>query len=151
MATSLLTGVITNKGREIFAKAFGNISTGIETRAFKFKYGEGGFIDTISGRVPKSPQDGVGLLDVESASDAGLFTFEKALVALDLTFIAPSTMQVRCRLVGSEANDDGFGNSPAFFEIGIFDDSDNMLVYTTFSEQTKTPTKILINFVQVIF
>ena len=60
-------------------------------------------------------------------------------------------MQCRCRLVELEANDNGSGESPRFFEIGIFDDEDNLLIWTTFSEQTKSASKILSNFVQVVF
>jgi len=158
MATSLLTGIITNKGREVFAKRFGIIGTGVATntaRAFKFKYGEGGFIDTGSGRIPKSPTEGVALLDVEAAASGSLFEFEKNLIATDFTFLQPdvgtSIMQVRCRLAEIEANDNGFGDSPRFFEIGIFDDESNMLAWVTFSEQTKAASKILTNFVQVQF
>lgn len=158
MATSILTGIVTNIGREVFAKDFGNQLGGFGTanaRAYKFKFGEGGFIDTGSGRVPKDPADGATLTDVEAAGDPSLFSFEKLFVSTDYTFIQTTPdsniMQLRCRLVELEANDNGFGDSPRFFEIGIFDDDDNMLIYTTFSEQTKTASKILTNFIQVLF
>lgn len=151
MADAILTGVFTNKGRELLAKDFGNVGTGVTTRAFYFKYGEGGFITTGGGRVPKSPEDGVALLDLEAEADASLFSFQKSLVTTDFTFIAPSIMQVRCRLAEAESNDNGMGESPRFFEIGIFDDDDNMLIWATFSEQTKTASKILNNLVQVVF
>lgn len=151
MADAILTGIITNKGRETFAKAFGRIGTGVESYAFKFKYGEGGFIQTINGRIPKDPSDGVDLLDVEAASNPSLFAYTKNFVVTDLTFFAPSTMQCRCRLVELEANDNGFGENPRFFELGIFDNNDNLMAYTTFAEQTKTSNKILTNFVQIVF
>ena len=155
---SILTGIVTNKGKEVFAQRLGIIGTGVPAntgRAYKFKYGEGGFIDTGSGRIPKDPNDGSTLTDVEAAASGLLFEFEKLLIATDFTFIQvdPSTniMQIRCRVVELEANDNGFGESPRFFEIGIFDDEDNMLIWTTFSEQTKSATKILANFIQVVF
>jgi hypothetical protein len=151
MADAILTGIITNKGRETFAKAFGRIGTGVESYAFKFKYGEGGFIQTINGKIPKDPSDGVDLLDVEAASDPNLFVYTKNFVVTDLTFFAPSTMQCRCRLVELEANDNGFGDNPGFFELGIFDNNDNLMAYTTFAEQTKTSNKIITNFVQIVF
>jgi len=151
MALSVLTGVFTNKGRELLANSFGNFATGVTTRARYFKYGEGGFIQQAGGRIPKDPSDGVSLLDIEAESDALLFAFQKNLVTTDFTFIAPSIMQCRCRLVELEANANVSGDPPRFFEIGIFDDLDNMLIYTTFSEQTKTATKILSNFIQVQF
>ena len=117
MATSILTGVMTNLGRELLAKQFINEFNGFiditggakRPQAFKFKYGEGGFIDTGSGRIPKSPEDGIALLDVEAAGDPSLFFFEKLFVSTDFTFIQPtpteSIAQVRCRLVELEAND----------------------------------------------
>lgn len=151
MADAILTGVITNKGRETFAKSFGKIGTGIDTYAYSFKYGEGGFITTINGKIPKDPADGVTLLDVEAAADPSLFYYSKNLVLSDCTFIAPSTMQIRCRLVEIEANDNGFGDNPHFFEAGVFDNNGNLMIYTTFAEQTKTANKILSNFIQVIF
>lgn len=151
MADAILTGVFTNKGRETLAKAFGNIGTGITTRAFYFKIGEGGYILTPGGKVPMSPQDGVGFTDIVAASDPSLFEYKKFFITTDFAFIAPSTMQVRCRLVESEANDNGFGESPEFYELGIFDDSDRLLIYCTFSAQTKSSSKILNNLVQVIF
>ena len=95
------------------------------------------------------------LLDVEAAADPGLFLFEKDFVSTDFTFSQPtptnSIMTCRCRLAELEANDNGFGEAPRFFEIGIFDEADNLLVWTTMSEQTKTATKILTNFVIVQF
>jgi hypothetical protein len=151
VADIILTGIITNKGREIFAKSFGRVGTSVETYAFKFKYGEGGYIDTISGKVPKDPSDGASLLDVEAAASPSLFEFSKNFVSADFLFIAPSTMQCRCRLTAIEANDDGFGDYPGFFELGIFDQNDNLIAYTTFAEQTKTPNKIVTNYVQIVF
>jgi hypothetical protein len=151
MADPILTGVITNKGRETFAKAFGRVGTGVESYAFKFKFGEGGYIQTPTSRVPKDPQDGITLLDVEAASTPGLFYITKNFVVTDLIFIAPSTMQCRCRLIQTEGNDNGFGDPPRFFELGIFDQLDNLMAYATFAEQTKTASKILTNFVQVVF
>lgn len=151
MADAILTGIITNKGRETFARAWGRVSTGVETYAYNFKYGEGGFIQTITGRIPKDPSDGVGLTDIEAASNPSLFYYTKSFVSTDLTFISPSTMQCRCRLVELEANDNGFGDNPHFFELGLFDQNDNLIAYTTFAEQTKTSNKILTNFVQIVF
>ena len=148
---ALLTGIFTNKGREILAKSLGQIGTGITTYASYFKFGEGGYIETPGGRVPKSPDAGVGYLDIEAASSPTLFEFQKNLIATDFTFIAPSTIQIRCRLVESEANDNGFGDSPRFFELGVFDQNSNLLIYCTFSEQTKSASKILNNLVQVVF
>lgn len=149
MAT-FITGVVTNKGREVFAKAFGNIAPYPQTRAYKFRIGMGGWeLNALLAKIPKTPNPS--LVNVEATNVPGDIYIEKLLVPGDFLFIAPSIMQVRCRLEPLEANDDGLGEPPAFFEIGIFDDNNNMLVYSTFFEQTKTPTKILTSFVQVYF
>lgn len=151
MADSVMTGIITNQGRKTFAKSFGKVGTGISTFAFKFRYGEGGFIQTPSGRIPKSPEDGVALLDVEATS-LGLYSFTKEFVPTDIQYIdGTSTLQLRCRLVELEANDNGSGDSPRFFELGVFDSNDNLMAYATFSEQTKTGNKILTNYIQIVF
>ena len=147
--TVTLTGVFTDKGRETLAKAMANIAGFPQTRAVYFKIGMGGYVDTPSGRVPKDPNPA--LTDIEATGAPGDFSIQKNLNALDFVFIAPSTMQIRCQLSGSEANDDGLGNAPRLFEVGIFDDNGNMLIYATFPEQTKAANKILTNYVQAYF
>ena len=145
---STITGVVTNIGREVLAKSFGNIGGFSLVRAVKFAYGEGGFQIVGGGRIPKEPDPT--LTDIE-ADGVSLFRFEKTLLAADVTFIAPSTIEFRCKLDPSEANDDGTGSSPKFFELGLYDDDDNLIVYATFDEQTKVATKSLITYLQVFF
>lgn len=143
-----LTGVMTNRGREVLAKSLGNVGGFSLVRAVKFAYGEGGFEIIGGGRVPKEPNPA--LTDIE-ADGISLFRFDKNLVPADITFIAPSTIEFRCKLEPSEANDNGTGGSPRFFELGLFDDDDNLLVYSTFDEQTKVATKSLTTYLQVFF
>jgi len=150
MADAFLTGIITAKGRETLAKAFAQVNGSANSFAFKFKYGEGGYIQTASGRVPKDPADGVALTDVE-AVDLGLFSYEKNFSPTDVTFAFPSALTMRCRLIELEANDSGAGENPRFFELGIFDQNDNLVAYATVPEQTKTGNKILTNYVQIVF
>ena len=157
--TTVLQGVMTNKGRELLAKSFGAIGGFPLVTSISFAYGEGGYIVSGGGKVPKTPDPTLLTLDAYTQSPPDNFVFGHDITAADVTFIAPSTIEFRCRLVPSEANDDGYGNLPKFFELGIFDgpvDSNNqptgnMLCYTTFDEQTKTATKSLISYVQVVF
>lgn len=146
---AILTGVITDLGRATLAKAWGQVAGFPNSYPSHFKIGMGGYINTPAGRVPKAPDPT--RTDVEADDTPGNIYIQKSFVNLDFTFIAPSIMQIRCRLEPGEGNDDGLGNSPLFFEIGVFDQNNNMLVYTTFPEQTKDASKILSNFVQVYF
>lgn len=145
----VVTGVVTNKGRETFAKSMGSIGGFTLTRAYKFRIGMGGYITTLAGRVPKVPDPSKTIIEATGAP--GDAYFEKLFGSTDFQFIVPSTIQIRCRLDPTEFNDDGLGNAPRLFEIGIFDDYNNLLVYATFDEETKAPTKVLTNFIQVIF
>lgn len=146
---AILTGVMTTRGRRRLAESFGQVGGFSYTNAVYFKIGMGGYLVVGDGRVPKSPNPA--LLDIEATGAPGDYFLQKTLVANDFTFIEPSIMQVRCRVEPTEGNDDGNGNAPRFFEIGLFDADDNMLVYTTFPEQTKQANKILTNFIQVYF
>lgn len=145
----ILTGVFTNKGREVLSKGFANLAGFPIVRAKYFKVGMGGWYDTPLGRVPKDPNPS--LLDIEATGAPGDVFLQKDLVAADFLFVSPSTMQIRCRLSGSEGNDDGLGNAPRYFEVGVFDDNDNMIIYATFPEQTKSANKVLTNYVQAYF
>lgn len=146
---ALVTGVVTNIGRERLAKSFGNVAGFPICRAKYFKIGEGGFIIDGDNRIPKDPSPA--LTNVEATGAPGDFFFQKNFVSTDFTFLSPSIMQLRCRLNPLEANDDGTADSPRFFEIGIFDDTNAMIIYTTFPEQTKQSNKILTNYIQVYF
>lgn len=144
-----LEGVVTDIGREVLAKSIASIAGYPDSYAYSFKYGEGGFIQTGSGKVPKDPNPA--LLDIEASGAPGELKFEKLFTAVDMTFVSPSTIELRCKLDPTEANDDGLGDSPKFFELGVFDQNGNMLAYATFDEQTKTATKSLISYVQIHF
>jgi len=159
MAT-VLQGVMTNKGRELLAKSFGNIGGFPLVAAISFAYGEGGYIVSGTGKVPKTPDPTLLALEASSLPPPDDFTFGHNFIAADISFISPSTIELRCRLTPSEANDDGHGNLPKFFELGIFDKpvignkpdpTANLLCYTTFDEQTKSATKSLISYIQVTF
>lgn len=150
MATSVITGVVTDLGRELFAKSFANVAGFNICRAKYFKIGMGGYIVGPGGvRIPKTPDPT--LVDVEATGAPGNIFFQKDLIPADFLFISPSTMQIRCRLDTGDGNDDGAGNAPRYYELGVFDDFGNMIAYTTFGEMSKTPTKVITALVQVYF
>ena len=77
--------------------------------------------------------------DLESESDANLYTFQKTLQSTDFTFQGENTGRVTVELYVElwEALDDGNGDPPFFFEGGLFNASDVLLYYFTFSKIKK--------------
>lgn len=149
MTTTILTGVFTNDGRVALAKSFGKVGGNPWSWASYFRIGMGGWYTTPEGRVPKDPDPS--LSNLEADGSPGNIWVQKTLTPADFLFLSPSTMQIRCLLSPMEGNDDGLGNSPRFFEVGIFDDYGTMVIYATFPEQTKAANKLLTNFVQAYF
>ena len=62
--------------------------------------------------------------------------YVKALAGTDIT-AAGNVLQVTCTLGVGEGNSDGAGASPHLYELGIFDTTDTMIAYVTFTEATK--------------
>jgi len=138
-----------------------------------FKVGEGGW--TNPGPVRRDPpEDDLRRLDnsiqdIDAIVDATRpvmsqrytastrASFEKALVLGDFTFETASTLRVRCFLDFSEFNDDGFGNPPEIWEIGLFSDHPTvsgqklMVAYGTFPEEIKNVSKQIENIVRIVF
>jgi hypothetical protein len=147
---SVLQGVVTTVGRNKLAKAFGQIGTGIFCIAHHFKYGEGGYVVGSSPKVPKTPTES----SVFESDDIIYYASDiKPLVAADFTFIeALSTIEIRCRLTPGDENMSSITNStPKFMELGLFDADGDLIVYTTFDEQTKTSSKSLTTYLQIVF
>jgi hypothetical protein len=140
-----------------------------------FKVGEGGWIDPGPGRVRRDPpEDNLRRLD-NSIQDIDAIVdptrplinqryvavdrgnFEKALVGSDFLFETPTTLRIRCFLDFAEFNNDGFGNDPEIWEIGVFSDHPTvagqklMVAYGTFPKETKNITKQLENIVRIVF
>jgi hypothetical protein len=156
MANCALQGVVTDVGRAAMAQSILGplVRPPYAESYFKyFKIGEGGFILGPGGsKQPKTPDPS--LTDLESASNPTLFTFQKDFVAGDLSVVIDSSIyyaNVRAFLDYSEANDDGFGNYPEFFEIGLFDANDVMLVYATIPGETKNSSKTLNHYLNINF
>lgn len=139
-----------------------------------FRIGEGGWEDAGGGPVQRSISDSLryesGPFVSEQNLDAAIdsarlgfprypadsrFVFEKALIPADITMEPLATIRVRCRLELPEANNDGFGNSPEFWEIGLFSDHPTipgfklMLAYATMPKEVKHALKIIENIVRV--
>ena len=120
-----------------------------------FKISEGGWEDPGSGRVARTPDET--LTDVDAIINPGRYAaderyvFTKSFVGGDIVFSSPTTVSCTCLLDFGDANDDGYGNDPEFWEIGIFDSDDNMLAHGTFPQQTKNISVQLSNTVNFVF
>lgn len=183
---AVIVGVATEDARKYIPQFLGRLygisetTTNVATPAWNplirtFKIGEGGWVDPGSGAVPRTPDDTLRresapliqdldaivdptrpLIDQRYPADS-LFTFEKDLDDTDFSFEAPSTLRITCLLDFGEANDDGFGNDPEFWEIGIFCDHPEeageqlMIGYATFPKETKNVSKQIENLVRITF
>jgi hypothetical protein len=149
-----------------------------------FKVGEGGWVDPGSGRERRTPDaslrklttDGTPaayLQDLDAVVDATRApidqryasteraTFKKDLSSSDFAFISPSIIEIDCLLDFSDFNDDGYGNDPEIWEIGIFADFPEagglsadqglMVAYGTFPKEVKDNTKQILNVVRLIW
>jgi len=149
--------VVTDIFRQKLARIYANDATlGPFRLPLSFKMGEGGWTDPGSGKEPIPPD--VTLTDVTALSfPAGSqYIFSKDLTGADLTFTSPTRCEIRCFVTSGEANDDGLGNPPEFFELGVFDDTiangfGNMLVYSTFPIEVKTASKALEHLIFIDF
>ena len=156
-----------------------------DPRLMSFKVGEGGWIDPGGGPVPRPPDPTLRVIaappndvqDLDAIVDptrplisqrypaTSIATFEKALIPANFTYLAPSTIQVRCFLDFGDFNDDGFANSPEIWEIGIFSDHPSfsravigtpgakrlMVAYGTIPKEIKDATKQIEHFLRVVF
>lgn len=136
---AVIPGVITEDARKYWPQFFGALLGDPSTTTIvgstwnpvisHFKVGEGGWIDPGAGKVPRTPDPALRRLsapliqDIDAVVDptrAALnqrypadsrATFEKALIAADFLFEAPTIVRVRCLLDFGEFNDDGNGTA----------------------------------------
>lgn len=181
---TLVTAIITEDGRKYWSQFFGSLlgvpstSTvvGVSWNPMlkTFKVGEGGWKDPGSGRVRRNPvEDNLrrvdnNIQDIDAIVDgtravvdrryplaSDRATFEKTLLLTDFTFEGPSTLRVRCFLDFADFNDDGFGNFPEIWEIGLFSDHPTapgqklMIAYGTFPKEIKTGATPIENIVRI--
>lgn len=154
-----IIAVVTDAARRYYPQFFGRmlgISASTSTVGNwnpllkSFKIGRGGWINSGSGKVPRTPSPLLTDLDIildagRSAPDkrystesGNIYYYEKALDSIDFTYnsTTPYTLGIRCRLGGSEFNDiqgtpstppggatlPAASVSPEAWELGIFSD-----------------------------
>jgi len=122
-----------------------------------FKIGEGGWQYTVPPtKVPKSPNPS--LTDLDCVENPGSYPVDSRFVFPSIgvkafnsiLFVAPNIVRIECVVDFGEANDDGFGNPPEFWEFAIFDSAGHMVAYFTFPVDTKYATTQLIYEIDII-
>jgi hypothetical protein len=162
---TLYTAVVTSVGATKIPQYLGGLISPIDLISY-FKVGEGGWVDPGSGRQPRTPDPGLTDLDIimdasRAAPDkrynvgenAGYF--QKALVLGDFSAPTPGILRVSCMLLNAEYNLETDGTLiydvggpyglPEIWEIGLFDQNDDMILYGTFSKETKDASKTIEN------
>lgn len=174
----VIPGVVTEDARKYWPQYFGTLLSGWSPEFTHFKVGEGGWIDPGTGAEARTPVDDLRRLTAPLIQDIDLIVdstravidqryphpgggyvgyYQKALTGGDFLFEAPSTIRIRCLLDFAEFNDDGGGNNPEIWEIGIFSDHPTevgeklMVAYATFPMQVKDNSKQLENYVRITF
>lgn len=147
-----IEAVVTDVGRLRLLQGWGQVSSLDDITTFKV--GEGGWVTTPGGAVPRDPTDegpganrGPALTDLDCVDNPTDYpvdsraTFSKALAPGDFTITGNSTLEVTCTLAIGEFNDDGYGNFPDIYEIGLFNSAGTpeLVAYGTFPVVQKTP------------
>ena len=156
MAT--IIGTIQDESREGWTKYHANVVGGFNDMIATggFKIGEGGWVD-IPPKVPKSPNPA--LTDLDCIINAGSYPVDSRYVfptvgvkAFDsVVWVAPGVIRLECLLDFGDANDDGFGNPPEFWELAIYDAAGHMVAYFTFPVEIKTILNQLLFEIDIIF
>ena len=148
----VVSAVVTDAWRTKLAQIYSGDAT--FSAPASFVIGEGGWQDPGSGKEPLPPDATLTALTASGYPVGSTYTFPKNLAGGDVTFTSPTRLEIRCFVDASEANDDGSGAAPEFFELGIFDGSlgtGTMLVYSTFPIEIKTASKALEHVIFVDF
>lgn len=145
-----IEAIVTDIGRQRLLEGWGQVLA--LTSITQFKVGEGGWETTPSGSTPRDPTDegllanrGPTLVDLDCIANPGDYpadsvgNFTKALAPGDIVLSANTTLTATCVLLAGEFNNDGFGNAPEIYEIGLFNSAGEMVAYGTFPVVTKTP------------
>ncbi len=138
-------------GEKLARLYVGDTSLGTLSVPSYFKIGEGGWIESATGKEPIDPD--ATLTDLTAGT--GIYTspsdyvFQKSLSGSDYSYVSGRTFEIRCVVATGEANADSLNNPPEFFELGIFDADDNLLVYSTFPVEIKTASKRLLHVIHV--
>ena len=154
MAT--IIGVITDAGREKWSKYMAGVVGIDDIAGGGFRIGEGGWIN-IPPKVPKSPN--ATLTDLDCIVSAGSYPVDSRYVFPtvgtkafnSVLWVSPSIIRLECLLDFTDANDDGFGNPPEFWELGVYDSAGVMVAYFTFPVDIKTVLNQLLYEIDIIF
>lgn len=148
----VVSAVVTNVWRTKLAQIYAGAAS--FSLPLSFKIGEGGWTNPGGGQEPIPPSATLTDVTASGYPTGSQYIFTKNLTGADLTFTSPTRLQIRCFVAQAEANDDGSGNAPEFFELGVFDASGGagtMLVYSTFPIEIKTDSKSLEHLIYVDF
>lgn len=121
-----------------------------------FRIGEGGWVN-VPPKVPKSPSPSLSDLDAAEnpltypADSRFVFPSVGVKAFNSITHVAPNIVRLECLVDFGEANDDGFGNDPEFWELGVFDSGGYMVAYFTFPVDSKNALKQLLYEVDLVF
>lgn len=167
---ALYTAVVTSIGAIKIPQYLGGLISPVDVISY-YKVGEGGWADPGSGRQPRTPDPSLTDLDIiMDASRAALDKrynvgenagyFQKPLVPGDFSTPAPGILRVSCMLLNAEYNLETDGTLiydvggpyglPEIWEIGLFDQNDDMILYGTFSKETKDASKMIENVCRLV-
>ena len=145
-----IEAVVTDIGRQRLMEGWGQTTP--LTYITSFKVGEGGWEDTPGGRVPRDPKEegpganrGPTLTDLDCIDNPtdypadSVGNFPKALGGGDLALTGNTSLAATCFLDFLEFNDDGSGNFPEIYEIGLFNSANEMVAYGTCPRVEKNP------------
>lgn len=154
-SSSALTAVFTTAARIKYAQKLGNlfVPAGILSYIDYFKIGMGGWNADGS---PRTPSPALTDLDIvlDQARDAAEkryplltvppynITYEKEFLPGQLA-ASSNVLTATCEVLNAEYNDDGLGDSPIIWEIGLYDTDGLMMVYGTFNGITKNTDRAL--------
>lgn len=158
---TVINAIIPNAALDAVLQNFGGLGGPPSILIDSFKVGEGGFEITPSGNIPRDPSDGgVGdvrgpfLTDLDVIENPGDYpaesgSFQKALGIGAFTYNSVTKIfEATCLLDFGEFNDDGFGNNPEIYEIGLFAGT-LMVAYGTMTAQVKTGAVQIPNIVRI--
>lgn len=153
---TVIVAEVTDLARSVWPRMHGSILP--HAPISYFKIGEGGWQNP--GPTRRAPDrtftDLDAILDLSRPLISkrypvdSLFVYQKSFILADFAYVAPATLRCRCYLDFGEANDDGFGNPPEFWEIGLFDTANRLVAYGTFPLQLKNGNN-LENFVEIVY
>ena len=145
-----IEAVVTDIGRRRLLEGWGQI--GALGAVASFGVGEGGWVDTPAGRVPRDPTDpgpganrGPVLVDLDCVENPVDYpidsraSYVKALGPGDLALTGNWVLSATCFLDFGEFNDDGHGNFPELYEIALFNAANEAVAYGTFPRVEKNP------------